>query len=156
MQDNGISMSTEETISIIFQSITLLAVFAALWQLLLRSKKMHRDTEMVFVQRYWQIMDRRSPKLVIDNKPSAEDKLVILQYLRLCEDEIDHRAQGKIPRETWLMWQKAMHDQFDNPHFQDVLKETDPFYPGIRKVLASGPDYDPHPQSRFMQLIRGH
>lgn len=145
-----------ETINIIFQSITLLAVFAAVWQLLLRSKKMHRDTEMIFVQRYWQIMDRRSPKLVIDGKPSPQDKLVILQYMRLCEDEFDHRAHGKIPRDTWLVWQEAIREQFEDPHYQEVLKKTEPYYPGIRTVLTSGPQYDPHPQSRFMQLLRGH
>ena len=145
-----------ETINIIFQSITLLAVFAAIWQLFLRSKKMHRDTEMIFIQRYWLIMDRKSPQFVIEGKPTPADELIILQYLRLCEAEVDHRRLGKIPRETWIPWQDAMREQLKEPHFAEVLAKTSPQFPGVRTVLSSPSDYDPHPQNRFMQFLRGH
>lgn len=145
-----------ETISIIFQSITLLAVFAALWQLILRSRKMHRDTEMVFVRRYWQIQDRKSPEFVIEGKPNPADQLVILQYLGLCEDEIDHRRLGKIPRDTWMLWQKAIREQVADPHVALVLKKSAPKFPSIREVLASPENFDPHPHSRFVQWLRGH
>jgi hypothetical protein len=145
-----------ETINIIFQSITLLAVFAAVWQLFLRSKKMHRDTEMIFVQRYWLIMDRKSPQFVIKGKPTASDELNMLQYLRLCEDEVDHRRLGKIPRDTWMPWQEAMREQPAEPHYANVLEKTYPQFPGVRTVLASSADYDPHPQNRFIQFLRGH
>jgi hypothetical protein len=145
-----------ETINIIFQSITLLAVFAAVWQLFLRSKKMHRDTEMIFVQRYWLIMDRKSPQFVIEGKPTASDELIILQYLRLCEDEYDHRRLGKIPRDTWLPWQEAMREQLAEPHYAAVLEKTKPLFPGVREMLASQEGYDPHPQNRFIQFLRGH
>lgn len=145
-----------ETISIIFQSITLLAVFAALWQLILHSKKMHRDTEMVFIQRYWQIMDRKSPTFVIEGKPNAADELVILAYLRLCEDEFDHRRLGKIPRATWRAWQEAMRAQLSDSHYAEVLKKTEPQYPGVRQVLAGPADFDPQPHSRFVQILAGN
>lgn len=144
-----------ETINIIFQSITLLAVVAAIWQLLLHSKKMHRDTEMSLVQRYWEIMDRKSPQFVIEGKPLAADELVILQYLGLCEDEIDHRRLGKITRSTWMSWQDAMREQLSNPHFNEVLEKTAPLFGGVRELLASPPSYDPHPHSRFVQILQG-
>ncbi|MDH6240061.1 hypothetical protein [Aurantimicrobium minutum] len=147
---------SNETISIIFQSITLLAVFAAVWQLFLRSTAMHRGMEMAFVQRYWEIMDRRSPQLVIDCKPTPEDELIILQYLRLCEDEFDHRRLGKLPRQTWDTWRDAMRDQLADPHFADVLKKTAPHYPGVRQVMAGAADLDPHPRSRFVQFWQGN
>jgi len=147
-------MSTE-TISIIFQSITLLAVFAALWQLILRSRKMHRDTEMVFVRRYWEIMDRKSPEFVIDGTPKPSDQLVILQYLLLCEDEIDHRHLGKIPRDTWMAWQAAIREQLADPHVAQVLEKSSPKFPSLRKMLGQPSNFDPHPKSRFVRWLRG-
>lgn len=110
---------------------------------------------MAFIQRYWQIMDRRSPQLVIDGKPTPEDELIILQYLRLCEDEYDHRRLGKLPSQTWSSWRDAMREQLSDPHFAEILQKTAPHYPGVRQVVAGAPNLDPHPRSRFIQLWQG-
>lgn len=128
----------------IVQLITLLAVLAAVVQVFMRSKMMHRDIEGTFVQRYWQIMDRRSPEFVLTGKPSAADEIVILQYLQLCEDEISLRRVGTVTKATWLFWERAIRNQLAVPAYAEVVTKTDASqFKSIRALLAARSGYDP-------------
>lgn len=128
----------------IVQLITLLAVLAAVVQVFMRSKMMHRDIEVTFVQRYWQIMDRRSPEFVLTGKPSAADEIVILQYLQLCEDEISLRRAGTVTKSTWLFWERAIRNQLAVAAYAEVLEKTQASqFASIRRFLSAGPGYDP-------------
>lgn len=136
-------------IGVIVQSVTMLTVLAAVWQVFLRTKMMHRDIEITFVQRYWQIMDRRSPKFVITGKPSAADEIVVLQYIQLCEDEIALRRAGTVTRMTWLFWEDAIRHQMSVPSYARVLAAVElRQYQGVRELLAAESGFDPKMTSR--------
>lgn len=133
-----------QVIGIVIQSIALLAVLAAVWQVFLRSKMMHRDIEVTFVQRYWQIMDRRSPRFVLTGKPRAADEIVILQYVQLCEDEIALRRTGTVSKQTWLFWEDAIRNQLAVPAYARVLNAFEATeFSGLRQLLAAKSGYDP-------------
>jgi hypothetical protein len=133
-----------QLIGIVIQSIALLAVLAAVWQVFLRSKMMHRDIEITFVQRYWQIMDRRSPRFILTGKPRAADEIVILQYVQLCEDEIALRRAGTVSKTTWLFWEDAIRNQLAVPAYARVLAALDRSdYRGVRELLAAESGFDP-------------
>lgn len=136
-------------IGVIVQSVTMLTVLAAVWQVFLRTKMMHRDIEVTFVQRYWQIMDRRSPKFVISGKPSAADEIVVLQYIQLCEDEIALRRAGTVTRNTWLFWEGAIRNQLAVSAYARVLAAVEASqFEGVRELLAAKSGFDPKAKAR--------
>jgi hypothetical protein len=102
---------TESQFSIAIQTVTLVAIILAAWQLLFHSKQMHRDFEVLYVQRYWDLMDKRSFSFSIDQVPSDGDRVVIRGYLQLCEDEIDLRRLGRVSDNTWGFWGGAILSQ---------------------------------------------
>ncbi len=108
---------------------TLGALCAAVGQLYLLGKQRRRDFEDLFVQRYWAIMDRltieaiecKPPK---DRKVMPEDRRVIISYLRLCEDELDLRAQNWVSADTWRIWHTGIASQLKRWPFDEVWKEV--------------------------------
>jgi hypothetical protein len=108
---------------------TLGALCAAVGQLYLLRKQRRRDFEDLFVQRYWGIMDRltieaiecKPPK---DRKVLPEDRRAVVSYLRLCEDELDLRAQNWVSADTWRIWHAGIASQLKRWPFDVVWKEV--------------------------------
>lgn len=73
-------MSITETVGVIVQIVTCLAILFAAWQLMFHARQMHRDFEMLYVQRYWELMDRRSDVLITQGTTSNPDRVVALAY----------------------------------------------------------------------------
>ena len=85
---------------------------------------MHRDLEMLYVQRYWALMDARSVHWVLDRNPTPEDRVVVRGYLQLCEDEIDLRRLGRVTDNTRGFWDESMLSQLHDPPYLAALNES--------------------------------
>jgi len=132
---------TVSVLSLIVQTITLIAIFIGGWQLLVQNRQIHRDFESIYVQRYWTIMDRRSTKWALKGQYDVEDRVVARQYLLLCEDEIDLRARGRITDATWAFWGDAILTQARAAPYAAELTSSGPDeYPGLRAFLESKDD----------------
>lgn len=129
--------------SLVLQIATLLAVVVAAWQLLFHSRQMHRDFEALYVSRYWTLMDQRSEEFAL-GAPTTSDQIVILNYLQLCEDEIDCRRIGRVTDSTWKFWRSAIIAQANEAAYAAALGalQRDRF-PQLRGLLSTSPDYDP-------------
>lgn len=85
--------------------LTGIAVIAVLFQLTFQNRQMHRDFELLYIQRYWDIMDRCSPHFALTGSTRGDHDLVVIRdYLQLCEDELDLRSIGRITTDTWREW----------------------------------------------------
>lgn len=145
-----------ELISVIVQAITAAAILLAGWQLLYHSRAMHRDLEMAYVVRYWQLMDDRSPQFVLTRTPGPGDDVVIMRYLHLCEDELELRELGRVTDDTWRFWSSAMFDQVSVPAYREMLeKAPDDVFFHLRQLIEVGPHYDPLKYGRVKRRLRG-
>lgn len=145
-----------ELLSVVVQTITAVAILFAGWQLLFHSRAMHRELEMAYVSRYWQLMDDRSPSFVLTREAGEGDEVVIFRYLQLCEDEIELRKLGRVTDATWKFWAKSMHQQASVRSYHAVLDQTpsDEFV-FLRKLLKDGPEHDPMNQGWFRRRLGG-
>lgn len=147
-----------QLLQVIAESITALAIFFAGWQLLFHSRAMHRDLEMTYVKRYWELMDERSRQFVLTGTPDndAGDDRVIARYHQLCEDELQLRATGRVTDATWTFWAEAMYMQNALPAYAAGLESAPPdAYPRLRRILREGPTADPLTWRWAKRRLRG-
>lgn len=116
-----------EALTAIASLLTAIAIVFAFSQLLTARKQRHREFELVYVQRYWQIIDGLS--FDISTEVSMEslqphDLRLCMQYLRLCEDELDLRKRQFITDETWEIWAPGIAWQLNRQPFAQ-LKDTE-------------------------------
>jgi hypothetical protein len=132
---------TVSALSLIVQTITLIAIVIGGWQLLVQNRQIHRDFESMYVQRYWTIMDRRSRTWTLEGQYDSEDRVIARQYLLLCEDEIDLRARGRITDATWAFWGDAILTQATAaPYAAELTSSAPDEYLGLRAFLESKGD----------------
>ncbi|MEO8262345.1 MAG: hypothetical protein ABI566_07220 [Pseudolysinimonas sp.] len=144
-----------DIIGIVLQAATALAIVIGAWQLLFHSRQMHRDFESLYVERYWQIMDRRSNDWILKGKTKPEDETIIRQYLQLCEDEIDLRELGRVSDGTWKFWADAIRMQAGvEPYVSTLRKLGTRAYPSVSRLMRE-PDWDPCVWSPAKRKIRG-
>lgn len=130
--------------SLILQVATLSAVVVAAWQLLFHSRQMHRDFEALYVARYWTLMDQRSRGYVLSGRLNRADRIVVLSYLQLCEDEIDCRRIGRVTDSTWKFWRSSIVAQASETASLDVLRSLpEGRFPQLRALLRDPVDHDP-------------
>lgn len=130
-----------DVFSAIVQALTALAIVFAAWQLMFHSRQMHRDFELLYVQRYWELMDRRTPGFALEHEPTPEDRLVIRAYLQLCEDEVDLRRLGRVTDNTWGFWAGAMAERASAPAYAQELDLAGPdSYPLLRQLIGGRTD----------------
>jgi hypothetical protein len=115
--------------ALITAATSLVAIVAAVVQITQLRKRRRRDFEDLFVQRYWSIMDRLSLAAVESNGPAdgavaAEDRLAVMAYLRLCEDELDLRTQRWVSADTWELWRLGIASQLRRWPFDAVWTEV--------------------------------
>ena len=124
--------------SVVIQGITALAFVLAAWQLLFHGRQMHRDFEMLYVERYWKIMDERSPEWRNNGELQPRDHSLVQDYLQLCEDEIDLRKLGRVTDSTWEFWARAIVGQTSEWPYAGELEDSAPHrYPRLRTLLDS-------------------
>ena len=145
-----------EIFTVVVQAATALAIVFAAWQLLSHSRQMHRDFEMLYVQRYWQLMDRRSARLVNRGIAKSRDREVIRAYLQLCEDEVDLRRTGRVTDSTWVFWSVATLRQCRERAYAEELRTAPPgLYRGLRAVLAGEGRRDPLVRNWLWRRLHG-
>ena len=148
--------------SLILNAITCLAILLAVWQLLFHARQMHRDMEMHFVEQYWQILSKATTEwrltYLLEAPTSAEDKRVVHEYLQLCEDEIDLRANGRVTDSTWFLWASAINTVASIEHFDETIRDApELMYPRLR-VMMQSPDpsgHDPLGKNKIWRRFHG-
>jgi hypothetical protein len=146
----------------IVQLFTLFAIIFAAWQILFHARQMHRDLEMTYVQQYWRIIGKTSLEwrnTFFSGEPvTTADELAVLQYLQLCEDELDLRRNARVTDSTWAIWATAIAGTIKKKAFVDVLKRSpDGFFKEIELMANSNNPvkYDPLKRSRIWRRIHG-
>jgi len=130
-----------EVFSTVVQALTAGAIIFAAWQLMFHSRQTHREFELLYVQRYWDLMDRRSEQMALNGAPQPSDRTVVHAYLQLSEDELDLRRLGSVTDSTWTFWGTAITDQAGSSLYLAELNSSDPnAYPRVRVHLNGGGD----------------
>lgn len=142
--------------------VTCLAIFVAIWQLLFHARQMHRDLEMHYVDQYWKIMHSTSTEwrltYFLGEPNSSQDLRAVQDYLQLCEDEVELRANARVTDSTWFLWASAIFDLVSTPVFASALASSPTgLFRGLKKMMASSEPskYDPCPHSQIWRRIHG-
>jgi hypothetical protein len=120
-----------------------------------------RQLEMLYVQRYWALMDKLSlsalrgiPSTAVD----AEDEKVVRAYLRLCEDQLELRKQGWLSTATWRFWSVGMEQQLRRWPFNAVwseIRDADTAEFALLRELTRNPGWDPCGMSSVRRFAIG-
>lgn len=151
-------MTGWEWANVVAQIATVVAVGAAFLQLIGARAAKHRDFENLYVQRYWNLMDRfeGNPWTAssVDDLDSS-DKSRVTAYLQLCEDELDLRCNGFISTKTWGIWADGMKSQCARPAYMGAMAEMDSDeLPALRYFLENG-NHDPLKMNWFRKWWTG-
>lgn len=129
--------------------VTAFAVVIAVLSFINERNQRHRDFEGLYVQRYWDIQDRHSPRYRLQSRRrlSDHDRALILDYLRLCEDELEIRKLGLVTHKTWKrVWSDAIATGINSPACQKLIKERPGEFAYVRKFDVD--HRDPYPGSK--------
>ena len=94
--------------------LTAAGVLLALLSLRAARLQRRRQFEMIYVQRYWTLMDGLTVDALAGRRTSClqpQDEKVALAYIRLCEDQLELRHAGWISDETWKIWSSGLQAQ---------------------------------------------
>lgn len=138
--------------------VTALAVFLALLQLIQGRSAKHRDFENLYVQRYWNLMDRFEGNpwtaASIDDLVDS-DRSRVSAYLQLCEDELDLRRNGFISTKTWGIWVDGMKSQCARAAYEEALNAMEQGeLPALRDFIDNGNE-DPLSMNWFRKWWTG-
>ncbi len=143
-------------------ALTCLAIFVAIWQLLFHARQMHRDLEMHYVDQYWQIIHSTSAEwrlsYFLDTPLQSQDLRAIQDYLQLCDDEVQLRANARVTDSTWYIWADAISFMLSNPSFAKALESSpDGTFKWLKRMMESETpgSYDPLLKSKIWKRIHG-
>lgn len=144
-----------EALTAILAVATLLAVILAAIQIRHVNRQMHRELEMQYLLRFWTLMDRRSEKFKLKSTPKRADRLLIQDYLGLCEDQIELRSLGRVTDHTWGYWRSDIRSMCSGDATADeISRAPSDNYPHLRRLLLDE-TYDPLGRSKFWRLTQG-
>jgi hypothetical protein len=147
-----------EWADVIGQFATVIAVGAAFLQLIGARAAKHRDFENLYVQRYWNLMDRfeGNPWTASSIDDLLEsDRSRVSAYLQLCEDELDLRRNGFISTKTWGIWVDGMKSQCARPAYKEAINAMDlGELPALRDFIDNG-NIDPLKMNWFLKWWTG-
>lgn len=126
--------------------VTAVAVLIAILTFVGDRQQRHREFENLYVQRYWTVVDRHSNAFQVRGEMRKSDERVVVDYLRLCEDQIEVRGLGLITHKTWRVWGPSIRAAVQEPRLNSTLDymPADSFT-GLRKFCSDGRDpYFPH------------
>jgi hypothetical protein len=135
--------------------VTGIAVVLAVVPFFQGRKRERQQADQWYVDRYWQLQDlkrprRRRSRQVIVAVPFA----VRWAEVRLCEDELDARANGWITNDSWNLWKGSILVHRDDPEMCDLVKRSPPGELGrLREYWLTG--QDPIEINRWTQFWRG-
>jgi hypothetical protein len=116
----------------------------------------HRAFENLYVQRFWTILDEFSDTATLSQdltEWSNSDRAVAVNYIRLCEDQLDMRRLGRVTHDTWEFWSSAIRGAMSQPAYV-ALRETEPEkFVELRKFVDTGED--PFSGNRFLAWLGG-
>lgn len=115
--------------------VTAGAVVVAILSFIGDRSQRHREFESLYVQRYWAIQDRQSPDVRLGRKRRLRkaDRALALDYLRLCEDELEIRKLGLVTNRTWKVWSDAIKSGIATPLAQELLAERSSEFEYVRR-----------------------
>lgn len=121
---------------------TAAAVMVAILSFIGDKSQRHREFESLYVQRYWAIQDRRSvaDRLGSRRLRTRRDQAVALDYLRLCEDELEVRKLGLVTNKTWRVWAPSIASALTDSRNQRLLARRPDEFEHIRVFAVSGQD----------------
>ena len=152
------------TIGIISLLVAFLALIVAFYQSSLARRQRVRDFEMIYVQRYWSVIDRiRSPRSGGSiPMPCEQERPDIELYLELCEDEVDVRRLGLVSDSTWEIWSDAIVGALHREPYATVWRELSESTPErfknlheIQRQIRIGALCDPCATPRWRRMLRG-
>ncbi|MDN5896920.1 MAG: hypothetical protein L0H93_23220 [Nocardioides sp.] len=133
-----------EVVGLVVSLVTAGSIIFAAIQIVAQTRQMHREFEALYVQRYWSLMDQHSVGFRRGMKPNKTDQLVLVQYLQLCEDEIDLRRLGRVTDDTWRYWEQSIRAQAMESAYRGALRgSARSDFPSLKKLLSSPNGYDP-------------
>jgi hypothetical protein len=83
--------------------VGIAALTVAFWGLRQARRVRLRQFEQLYIQRFWHLVDALSPNARFGKSGviSDRDRLTVLSYLELCEDELELRSAGWITDALW-------------------------------------------------------
>jgi hypothetical protein len=145
--------------------IALVVSFAgaiiAMTALRLNYRQRLRQFEQMYVERYWNIIDRCSLTAVSTKSstkdPSEDDQKAIRAYMRLCEEELMVRHEGWVSDATYKIWAESTCKMMTLPMFVKVwgeIREDSIFpYEYLTKLISQSKDYDPCEMNKFIRWL---
>ncbi|MFL4474503.1 hypothetical protein ACIPVK_10950 [Paeniglutamicibacter sp. MACA_103] len=116
----------------------------------------HRDFERMYVERYWSISARLPDSFMRGDTDFPLDEInarAFMDYLMLCEDELDMRQQGYISDKTWKIWSSAIGSAQSNEKLKVLM---DQFPDGRLDLLRNFDErIDPLTRSLFRRWWEG-
>jgi hypothetical protein len=144
-----------EGLTALISLATLLAVLLAMIQIRHINRQMHRELEMQYLLRFWQLMDRQSAGWKTKGQLNRHDKAVVKDYLTLSEDQIQLRALGRVTDQTWSYWKQDIRAMCGTGPVGNILATSAPLqYAYLRNLLLSE-SYDPLTRNRLRRLWDG-
>jgi hypothetical protein len=135
--------------------LTGIAVIFAFVPFFQARKRQRQEADQWYVERYWQLQDLKRPRRRINGAIVVESSFgVRWAELRLCEDELDARANGWITNDSWKLWNGAILAHREDPMMTQIVQRT----PGdelvqLRQFWSTGDD--PISISPWRQFWRG-
>lgn len=154
-------MTTYESLDLLLSAGSLLAVGFVVVQIATHNRQMHHDFEAMYLQRFWALMERRSPRFDPQNarRLSRADRRFIEDYLALSNDQIELRRLGRVTNQTWRIWAPDIAKFVNLPAIRGVLDASAPEdFADLRRLIEERPDnptWDPCELSRFRRWARG-
>ena len=132
-----------QILSTLASVVTALAVVFAAGQLRVAREQSHRDFENLYVQRYWSLLDKFSVEATLDEARAAAtpaDHAIALNYMRLCEDQLDMRRLGRITNKTWSFWSAAIQESMSEASYVKLRNDYPSSFGQIRMFVVRGED----------------
>ena len=101
---------------------TGLAIFLAIFPFHETRKQRARDADQWYVDRYWALQDRKRVRARRGRIITEAPLDVLVAELKLCEDELDARANGWVTNTSWSIWSESIGALQHNRRARDVLE----------------------------------
>lgn len=83
----------------------------------------NRQFEALYIQRYWSLIDRLSPKAALQGVCSVTDRHTATLYLQLCEDQIEMYMRGWVTHRTFHEWSEGMRASLQAQPIKGVWRD---------------------------------
>jgi hypothetical protein len=128
--------------------VTAIGVLGVMFGLRQSYRERLRQFEVMYVERYWKILDQLSLDALKGSSPAKitdADEKAIRNYILLCEDELQMRRNGYISDSTYKVWAAGMRDQLSQPMFKEVWAQ----------VMGEAKELRTFPYEHLQRLLKG-